>query len=51
MLVTGAGESGKTTILKQLKVLHNGDAAFSKEQLQEYRSRLHWAIRLCILFG
>ncbi|KAL6950775.1 hypothetical protein ACO0QE_000056 [Hanseniaspora vineae] len=38
MLLLGAGESGKSTILKQLKILHQG--GFSERELLNYRTSI-----------
>ncbi|KAG0147166.1 hypothetical protein CROQUDRAFT_62052 [Cronartium quercuum f. sp. fusiforme G11] len=39
ILLLGAGESGKTTILKQMQILHGG-GGFSTEQLERYRQQV-----------
>jgi hypothetical protein len=38
-LITGTGESGKSTFSKQLKILHM--SGFTNEELEHYKSVLH----------
>jgi guanine nucleotide-binding protein G(i) subunit alpha len=35
ILFTGAGESGKSTIVKQMKIIH--ETGYSKEECEQYR--------------
>jgi len=57
LLLLGAGESGKSTIAKQMKILHT--AGFTKEELISYRpvifnntiSSMKTLIHACSLFG
>ena len=39
ILLLGAGESGKSTLLKQMKIIHG--QKFSEEQVQEYRQNIY----------
>lgn len=35
MLTTGAGESGKSTIVKQMKIIH--ESGYSREECEQYK--------------
>jgi len=35
IILTGAGESGKSTIVKQMKIIH--ETGYSKEECEQYR--------------
>ena len=39
ILVLGAGESGKSTVVKQIRLVHKGKS-FSKEELERFRDSL-----------
>lgn len=39
LLLLGAGESGKSTFLKQMKIIHK--IAFNADQIQEYRQIIY----------
>nr|KAJ3421342.1 guanine nucleotide-binding protein subunit alpha [Polyrhizophydium stewartii] len=47
ILILGSGDSGKTTFLKQLKILHGG--GFSEEERQMYRNQIYLNIADCVL--
>merc|ERR1711990_164613 len=37
LLLLGAGESGKSTVVKQMKIIHKIDSGFDEKQLKTYR--------------
>ncbi|XP_035207419.1 G protein alpha o subunit-like, partial [Stegodyphus dumicola] len=39
LLLLGAGESGKSTVVKQMRIIHN--SGFSEEDLRQYRSMVY----------
>jgi hypothetical protein len=39
MLMSGAGESGKSTVIKQMKIIHQG--GFSQEELSDFRPQIY----------
>ena len=39
MLMSGAGESGKSTVIKQMKIIHQG--GFSLEELNDFRPQIY----------
>lgn len=47
ILMSGAGESGKSTFVKQMKIIHEG--GFSPEELQNYRNQIYRNIHESIL--
>lgn len=47
MLMSGAGESGKSTVIKQMKIIHQG--GFSHEELLDFRAQIYRNIQESIL--
>jgi len=47
LLLLGSGESGKTTILKQMKLIH--DDGFSEDERENFREIVFSNIRSCML--
>lgn len=39
MLMSGTGESGKSTIIKQMKIIHQG--GFTQEELNDFRPQIY----------
>lgn len=47
MLMSGAGESGKSTVVKQMKIIHQG--GFSTEELNDFRMHIYRNIQESML--
>lgn len=47
MLMSGAGESGKSTVIKQMKIIHQG--GFPHEELLDFRTQIYRNIQESIL--
>lgn len=39
MLMSGAGESGKSTVIKQMKIIHHG--GFTAEEIRDFKPQIH----------
>ena len=46
LLLLGAGESGKSTIMKQMKLLNKG--GFTKKELESYKAHVHTNMRASV---
>merc|ERR1739838_1143482 len=46
LLLLGSGESGKSTIVRQMKIIH--DTGFSKDDLRRYRPIIYSNTNQCI---